>query len=175
MDRLPEKEKAAISLFYFEDRSIKEIAAILGIPQGTVKYHLSDGPHPSETAYTVMNEIDEFLRANKPAVKDDPTFLLETRRRLEAVEGIKAEVDRQRSRGRLALVFALAIGLAVGVLATAIAFLYPADAASAGQGLWDSIRLFLTTWKQYLLLPVAILAIAFGLVLSKGGRSAVRL
>ena len=40
MDRLPEKEKAAISLFYFEDRSIKEIAAILGIPQGTVKYHL---------------------------------------------------------------------------------------------------------------------------------------
>ena len=32
-----------ISLFYFEDRSIKEIAAILGIPQGTVKYHLSMG------------------------------------------------------------------------------------------------------------------------------------
>ena len=60
-----------------------------------------------------MNEIDEFLRANKPAVKDDPTFLLETRRRLEAVEGIKAEVDRQRSRGRLALVFALAIGFAL--------------------------------------------------------------
>lgn len=43
LDRLPEKEKATISLFYFEDRSIKEIAAILGIPQGTVKYHLSMG------------------------------------------------------------------------------------------------------------------------------------
>ena len=43
LDRLPEKEKAAVSLFYFEDRSIKEIAAILGIPQGTVKYHLSMG------------------------------------------------------------------------------------------------------------------------------------
>ena len=43
LDRLPEKEKAAISLFYFEERSIKEIAAILGIPQGTVKYHLSMG------------------------------------------------------------------------------------------------------------------------------------
>ena len=95
-----------------------------------------------------MNEIDEFLRENKPAVKDDPTFLLETRRRLEAVEGIKAEVDRQRSRGRLALVFALAIGLAVGVLATAIAFLYPVDAGSAGHGLWDSIGLFLATWKH---------------------------
>ena len=95
-----------------------------------------------------MNEIDEYLRENKPVVKDDPTFLLETRRRLESVEGIKAEVDRQRSRGRLALVFALAIGLAVGVLATAIAFLYPVDAASAGQGLCDCIGLFLATRKQ---------------------------
>jgi hypothetical protein len=72
-------------------------------------------------------------------------------------------------------VYALAIGLAIGVLATAIAFLYPLDAASAGQGLWESIRLFLTTWKQYLLLPVAILAIAFGLVLSRGSRKTVRL
>ena len=43
MDRLPQKEKAAIALFYFEDRSIKEIAAILQMPQGTVKYHLSMG------------------------------------------------------------------------------------------------------------------------------------
>ena len=43
LDKLPEKEKAAIALFYFEDRSIKEIASILGIPSGTVKYHLSLG------------------------------------------------------------------------------------------------------------------------------------
>lgn len=43
LDRLPEKEKAAIALFYFEDRSIKEISSILGIPSGTVKYHLSIG------------------------------------------------------------------------------------------------------------------------------------
>ena len=43
LDRLPEKEKAAIALFYFEDRSIKEISAILEMPQGTVKYQLSMG------------------------------------------------------------------------------------------------------------------------------------
>ena len=43
LELLPEKEKAAIALFYFEDRSIKEIASILGIPSGTVKYHLSQG------------------------------------------------------------------------------------------------------------------------------------
>jgi RNA polymerase sigma-70 factor (ECF subfamily) len=43
LERLPGKEKAAIALFYFEDRSIKEIASILDLPQGTVKYHLSLG------------------------------------------------------------------------------------------------------------------------------------
>ena len=43
LECLPEKEKAAIALFYFEDRSIKEIAGILGMPQGTVKYQLSMG------------------------------------------------------------------------------------------------------------------------------------
>jgi len=43
LDRLPPKEKAAIALFYFDDLSIKEISAILDIPQGTVKYQLSLG------------------------------------------------------------------------------------------------------------------------------------
>ncbi|MBR4167049.1 MAG: RNA polymerase sigma factor [Bacteroidales bacterium] len=43
LDRLSEKERTAIILFYFEDRSIKEISSILGIPTGTVKYHLSIG------------------------------------------------------------------------------------------------------------------------------------
>ena len=43
LEKLPEKEKAAIALFYFEDLSIKEIAGILNIPQGTVKYNLSMG------------------------------------------------------------------------------------------------------------------------------------
>lgn len=115
-----------------------------------------------------MKEIDDFLRENKPSVKEDPTFLLETRRKMEAVEGIKAEVDRQRSHSRVTLIVTMAIGLAVGVLATAVAFLYPVDASSVGQGLWDSIHVFLSTWKQYLLLPVAVFAVALGLLLSRG-------
>lgn len=43
LKKLPDKEKAAIALFYFEDKSIKEISAILNMPQGTVKYQLSMG------------------------------------------------------------------------------------------------------------------------------------
>lgn len=122
-----------------------------------------------------MKDIEDFLRENRPEVKDDPTFILEAQRRMDAVEGIKAEVDRQRSYGRVVLIVTLAIGLAAGVLITALAFLYPIDAESVGEGLWQSVRLFLDTWKQYLVFPVALLAVALGLVLSKRSGKAVQL
>lgn len=122
-----------------------------------------------------MKEIDEFLRDNKPALKDDPTFLLETRRRLEQVEGIKAEVDRQRSHGRVALIIALVAGLALGVFATTVAFLYPVDLQSVGGGFLQSVRVFLETWKHYLVYPVAALAVTLSLVLTLGGRKTARL
>ena len=40
---IPEKERTAIVLHYFEDLPVKEIAAIMQIPTGPVKYHLSVG------------------------------------------------------------------------------------------------------------------------------------
>ena len=114
-----------------------------------------------------MKEIEDFLRENRPAPKDDPTFILETRRRMAQVEGIKTEVDRQRRHGRVALILALAAGLALGVFATVIAFLYPLDVESASEGIVQSVRLFLQSYRQYLLMPVALLAITLGIVLSR--------
>lgn len=49
LDSLPEKEKAVIVLHYFEDLSIKDIASILQMPSGTVKYHLSIGRNHLKT------------------------------------------------------------------------------------------------------------------------------
>ena len=43
LTRIPEKERTAIVLPYFEDLPVKEIASIMQIPAGTVKYHLSVG------------------------------------------------------------------------------------------------------------------------------------
>ena len=43
LSRIPEKERTAIVLHYFEDLPIKDIAAIMDIPAGTVKYYLSMG------------------------------------------------------------------------------------------------------------------------------------
>ena len=41
--KIPEKERAAIVLHYFEDLPVKDIASVMQIPSGTVKYYLSVG------------------------------------------------------------------------------------------------------------------------------------
>lgn len=38
--RLPETQRAIITMFYFEDRNVAEVAAMVGLPEGTVKSHL---------------------------------------------------------------------------------------------------------------------------------------
>jgi RNA polymerase sigma-70 factor (ECF subfamily) len=38
--RLPEVERQVVTLFYWEDRSVVDVAAALGMPEGTVKSHL---------------------------------------------------------------------------------------------------------------------------------------
>lgn len=40
---LPETERTVILLFYMEDKSVKDIEAITGMPSGTVRSHLSRG------------------------------------------------------------------------------------------------------------------------------------
>ncbi len=118
-----------------------------------------------------MNDLEEFLRDNKPLLKDNPTFILEAQNRMDAVEGIKAEVDRQRHHGRVALIAALAAGLALGVLVTLMAYLYPVSSQEVSDTLLHSIRLFLDTYKSYLFIPIAVLAIGLGFVLSKKSRA----
>ena len=40
IDRLPEVQRTILTLFYFEDRNIAEVAALLDMPEGTIKSHL---------------------------------------------------------------------------------------------------------------------------------------
>ena len=115
-----------------------------------------------------MNDLEQYLKDTRPVVKDDPTFILETQRRMEAVEGIKGEVDRQRRHGRRALIVALCAGLVIGAAVTAIAFFYPASTDTIGQGPLQQILSFLQSNRKVLMLPTALLAIALALVLFKG-------
>ena len=105
-------------------------------------------------------DIDSFLRSNKPQVKDDPAFLLEVQQKMRAVEGIKSEVDRQRRHGRMAMTAALVFGLVCGIAVTLMAYLYPINTEQIGEGIISSVRVFIDTWKHYLLIPVIGCAIA---------------
>jgi RNA polymerase sigma-70 factor (ECF subfamily) len=40
VEALPERYRRALTLFYYEERSVPEVAAMLGIPEGTVKTQL---------------------------------------------------------------------------------------------------------------------------------------
>jgi RNA polymerase sigma-70 factor (ECF subfamily) len=40
LERLPDAQRAVVTLYYLEDRSVDEVARILGLPANTVKTHL---------------------------------------------------------------------------------------------------------------------------------------
>lgn len=52
LSRLPEILREVITLFYLQEKSIKEVAAILDLPEGTVKSHL----HRARRALSDMME-----------------------------------------------------------------------------------------------------------------------
>ena len=111
-------------------------------------------------------DIESFLRENKPQVEENPLFILEVQQKMRAVDGIKAEVDRQRRYGRMALVAALVFGLMAGALAVSLAYLYPVDTETIADNIIISIKHILDPWKHYLLLPTAGCAIALGIIFS---------
>lgn len=111
-------------------------------------------------------DIESFLRKNKPQVEENPLFILEVQQKMRAVDGIKAEVDRQRRYGRMALVAALVFGLMAGALAVSLAYLYPVDTETIADNIIISIKHILDPWKHYLLLPTAGCAIALGIIFS---------
>ena len=111
-------------------------------------------------------DIESFLRESRPQVKENPTFLLEVQHKMRAVYGIKAEVDRQRRYGRMAIVAALFIGLVAGAALMAFAYLYPIDPRSMADGLFSTIMNAIEPWKQYLMIPIAGCATALGLMLA---------
>ena len=104
------------------------------------------------------NDLNILLKTNKPVVKDDPAFMLKARQRMNAVEGIKNEVDRQRKHGLIVLSVTLLIGLAAGILITVFILLAPID----------SIRALIGEWKLYIEVGVSIVFTLIAIYLGNG-------
>ena len=109
-------------------------------------------------------DIESILRDSRPQVRENPAFLLEVQQKMRAVEGIKNEVDRQRRYGRSALIMTLVLGLILGAAAMSLAYLYPIDTTAISDGVLSDIRVFLESYKWYLLLPIAGCAISLGVI-----------
>lgn len=59
VDSLPDDKRACIVLYYFEQRSLPEIAEILGIPEGTVKSRLYKARKILEKEFTKLRKKDD--------------------------------------------------------------------------------------------------------------------
>ena len=112
-------------------------------------------------------DIESILRDSRPQVQDNPAFLLEVQQKMRAVEGIKNEVDRQRRYGRNALILTLVSGLLLGAVAMSFAYLYPIDTTAISEDILSDIRIFLESYRQYLILPIAGCAISLGIILGR--------
>ena len=43
VDALPDAQRWSLTLYYYEERAVAEVAAMLGLPEATVKTHLHRG------------------------------------------------------------------------------------------------------------------------------------
>lgn len=110
-----------------------------------------------------MKDIEQFLRENAPDTPAEGQFMIETNARLNAVEGIKKEVDGARHRGRIALIIALAAGLVLGCLITLLVLFYPVQPTADSTAFTNAIEA-LQDNKSLLFIGIALLAIALGVV-----------
>ena len=110
------------------------------------------------------NNIEEILRNCRPVVKDNPSFVLETLRKMDAVEGIKEEVDRQHRHGRSVIFVALFLGLLAGILVTAIPHLFPEAASAFAKALRGTAMAIPYFWRLFITTST-ILAVTLCLVL----------
>ena len=100
-------------------------------------------------------------------MKESQTFLLEVQQKMRSVEGVKNEVDRQRKYGKFALIVTLITGVVVGALGVTLAYMHPFNTDAISSGIISDIRLFLYTYKQHLLLPIAVCASCLGILLAR--------
>ena len=110
-------------------------------------------------------DIDAYLRANKPQIKDDPTFLLEVEQKMRAVDGIKNEVDRQRKRGRLTMTVVFMAGLILGVFALVLTMTFPTELKLTDVSLLNQLKDYFEAHAEVLLVPVTLCAVFLSIAL----------
>ena len=111
-----------------------------------------------------MKDIEKFLRENAPEAPEEGQFLIETKARLSAVEGIKKTVDREHRRGRIALIVTLIAGIVIGCAVTLLVTLYPVRVEQPDSSAIARAVASMKEYREVFMGVVAFLAIALGVV-----------
>ena len=115
--RLPPRQAQAVALYYFEDYSVRDIAAVLDCSEGTVKTHLSRARAVRRSSPAVWRIPNERLREREPETLPMPSGV---RSLSSPSTTTKASVVRSAPRpaslSRIAVAAAVLIGaVAIGV------------------------------------------------------------
>lgn len=127
LSSLPEKQRVCVNLFYYEKYSVAEIAALLGISEGTVKSRLHYGRRTLERKYKRSSEGKRFYGvAVVPAIA---ALLAYKAGKSSAPAAVKAVT------GSVVVAEAQAAGVAAVALPAAVTAGAAGSAISAGAGI----------------------------------------
>ena len=87
MESLSDTIKETIKLHYFDGLPVKDIAARLGIPEGTVKWRLSEGRKQLRKGFGIMDKKNQAV--------ENPTLVALVMERIQELELCKLKNDRQ--------------------------------------------------------------------------------
>lgn len=87
MESLSEKIKEVIKLHYFDGLSIKDIAVRLDVPEGTVKWRLSEGRKQLQKGFGVMDKKNQTV--------ENPSLVTLVMKRIQELELCKLKNDHQ--------------------------------------------------------------------------------
>lgn len=87
VELLSDTVKETVKLHYFDGLSIKDIATRLGIPEGTVKWRLSEGRKQLRKGFGVMDKKNQSA--------ENPALVTQVMERIQELELCKLKNDRQ--------------------------------------------------------------------------------
>ena len=87
MESLSDKIRETISLHYFDGLSVKDIATRLGIPEGTVKWRLSEGRKQLQKGFGIMDKKNQSV--------ENPSLVALVMERIQELELCKLKNNHQ--------------------------------------------------------------------------------
>jgi len=110
------------------------------------------------------NTIRDFFHHSRPTTTDEGTYLAELKSRLDAIEEIKRIHDIEIARCRRRAIVASVCGIAIGAAVMAFIILQPVPAPQLNMAFIASVISFVTQWKTFIFIGIAISALVLGLI-----------